>query len=69
MLFAVGVFLVGGQNEQDLAPQLDAKEKELQERRREQSLEDQLAQAGEELKVSAAQLEELKLSLPSRKKV
>ena len=70
LMFALGVYLVGGQNERsDLAPQLDAKEKELQDREvKIKSLEDQLAQAREELKGSAAQLEELKTKFADQEK-
>ena len=69
-MFALGVYLVGGQNERsDLAPQLDAKEKVLQERQDKiKTLEEQLAQAREELKGSAAQLEELKTQIAEREK-
>lgn len=69
-MFALGVYLVGGQNERsDLAPQLDAKDKELQDRQDKiKSLEDQLAQAREELKGSAAQLEELKAKFAVQEK-
>jgi len=70
VLFAVGVFLVGGQNEHsDLAPQLVAKEKELQEREgRIKSLEEQLAQAREELKTSATQVEDFQSKLTAQEK-
>lgn len=70
LMFALGVYLVGGQNERsDLAPQLDAKEKELQEREvKIKSLEEQLAQAREELKGGAMQLEELKTILAEKEK-
>jgi len=69
-MFALGVYLVGGQNERsDLAPQLDAKEQELQDRDvKIKSLEDQLAQARQELKGSAARLEELKTIIAEREK-
>ena len=70
LLFAIGVYLVGGQNEHsDLAPQLVAKEKELQDREgRIKSLEEQLAQAREELKASTAQLEDFKSKLTVQEK-
>jgi hypothetical protein len=70
LMFALGVYLVGGHNEHsELAPQLDAKEKELQERDvKIKSLEEQLAQAREELKGSATQLEELKTILADKEK-
>jgi hypothetical protein len=70
MLFALGVFLVGGQNEHsDLAPQLAAKDKELQEREgRIKSLEEQLGQAREELKGSAAQIEDFQSKLTAQEK-
>ena len=70
LMFAVGVYLVGGQNERsDLAPQLDAKQQELQDREAKiKSLEAQLAQAREELKGSAAQLEELKNVIAEKEK-
>ena len=70
LMFAIGVYLVGGQNERsDLAPQLDAKEKTLQDREGKiKSLEEQLAQARQELTGSAAQLEELKSQLVEKDK-
>jgi len=70
LLFAAGVYLVGGQNEHsDLAPQLLAKEKQLQDRQgRIKSLEEQLAQAQEELKASAAQLEDFKIKLSAQER-
>ena len=70
LLFALGVFLVGGQNERsDLTPQLLAKEKELQDREsRIKILEEQLAQARGELKGSTAQLEDLKGQLADHEK-
>jgi len=60
-VFALGVYLVGGQNERsDLAPQLDAKQQELEDREAKiKALEEQLAQARQKLNVSAAQLEAL----------
>ncbi|HEX6769848.1 MAG TPA: hypothetical protein VF208_10895, partial [Candidatus Binatia bacterium] len=70
LVFALGVYLVGGQNERsDLAPQLETKEKELQDREAKiKSLEEQLAQAREELKSGATQLEELKTILADKEK-
>lgn len=70
LMFALGVYLVGGQNERsDLAPQLDAKVQELQDREvKIKSLEAQLAQAREELKGSAARLEELKTIIAEKEK-
>lgn len=70
LMFALGVYLVGGQNERsDLAPQLDAKVQELQDREvKINSLEAQLAQAREELKGSAARLEELKAIIAEKEK-
>jgi hypothetical protein len=70
LFFALGVFLVGGHSERsDLAPLLDAKEKALQASEQKlKALDAQLAQAGEELKVSAAQLEELKTKLNVQEK-
>jgi len=70
LMFALGVYLVGGQNERsDLAPQLDAKEKALQDREGKiKSLEEQLAQARQELTGSAAQLEELKSQIAEKDK-
>lgn len=70
LVFGLGVFLVGGHSERaDLAPLLEAKEKALQASEQKlKALEAQLAQSGEELKVSAAQLEELKTKLDVREK-
>ncbi|HET9917592.1 MAG TPA: hypothetical protein VFQ89_10815, partial [Candidatus Binatia bacterium] len=70
LVFALGVYLVGGQNERsDLAPQLETKEKELQDREAKiKSLEEQLSQAREELKGSTAQLEALKNTIAEREK-
>jgi len=70
LVFALGVYLVGGQNERsDLAPQLETKEQELQEREAKiNSLEAQLAQAQDELKSRAAQLDELKNTIAEREK-
>jgi len=70
LVFGLGVFLVGGHSERsDLAPFLEAKEKALQASEQKlKALEAQLAQTGEELKVSAAQLEELKTKLNVREK-
>jgi septal ring factor EnvC (AmiA/AmiB activator) len=70
LVFALGVYLVGGQNERsDLAPQLETMEKELQDREAKiKSLEDQLAQAREELKGSGARLEDLKNTIAEREK-
>jgi hypothetical protein len=68
LVFGLGVFLVGGHSERsDLAPLLEAKEKALQASEQKlKALEAQLAQTGEELKVSTAQLEELKTKLNVR---
>lgn len=70
LVFALGVFLVGGHNERsDLAPLLEANEKALQASEQKlKALEAQLAQAAEELKVSAAQLEEFKTKLNVQEK-
>ncbi len=70
LVFGLGVFLVGGHSERsDLAPLLEAKEKALQASEQKlKALEAQLAQTGEELKVSAAQLEELKTKLNVQEK-
>jgi len=71
LVFALGMFLVGGQSERsDLAPLLEAKEKALQASEEKlKAVEAQLAQTGEELKVSAAQLEELKTKLNVQEKI
>ena len=70
LVFAVGVFLVGGQQEHsDLAPQLQVKETALRERaQRIKALEEQLAQSRAELKASTAQLAEFKSKLNDREK-
>ena len=70
LVFALGVFLVGGHSERsNVAPLLEAKEKALQESEQKvKALEAQLAQTREELKGSAAQLEEIKTKLSVQEK-
>ena len=62
LMFAIGVYLVGGQNEHnDLAPRLTAKNRELEERNAKiKSLQEQLAQSQNEVKANASQLDEFK---------
>lgn len=70
LVFALGVFLVGGQREHsDLAPRLAAKDQALQESEQKiKALEAQLAQSREELKAGAAQLAEIKTKLSAQEK-
>ncbi|MGZ8424966.1 MAG: hypothetical protein ACXWYD_08470 [Candidatus Binatia bacterium] len=70
LVFALGVFLVGGHSERsDLAPLLEAKEKALQANEQKlKTLEAQLAQTREELTVSTARLEELRNKLNVQEK-
>ena len=70
LVFALGVFLVGGHSERsDIAPLLEAKEKALQESEQKlKALEAQLAQTRAELTGSAAQLEEFKTKLSEQEK-
>jgi len=70
LMFALGVYLVGGQNERsDLAPQLDAKQKELQDRDvKIKSLEEQLTHAREQLQESGEQFAELKTIIAEKEK-
>lgn len=70
LAFAVGGYLMGGQNRgSDGNELLAAKEKALQEGQAKiKSLEEQLARGGDELKSSAAQLDELKGKLEEQEK-
>lgn len=68
LVFALGVFLVGGQSERGhLAPLLEAKDKALHDGAEKiTALEAELKQSRDELKTSAAQLGELKAKLSER---
>ncbi len=70
LVFALGVFLVGGQSERtDLAPLLEAKDKDIHDSAAKiTALEAELGRRREELKTSVAQLDELKAKLSEQDK-
>lgn len=71
LVFALGVFLVGGHSERSaLEPLLEVKEKALQaSEQKVKTLERQLVQWDQALKVSETQLEEVKTKLNSQEKI
>jgi uncharacterized coiled-coil protein SlyX len=70
LVFAVGVYLVGGQKERrDLGPLLDGRQKAILEKEQKiKSLEQQLAQVRDELKRNTTQLQAIKAKLEERDK-